>query len=97
MPIWKNRSGKACAKMCMSVYLPRSAVRPTILSFSCAALTRACPNGADAVFWPGSAKDAIMAEVFSLGAVAVLIGWPFLRILQSTARGRSAIRVPRCA
>src|SRR6478609_4723507 len=46
MPIWKKRSGKAWAKMCMSVYLPRSAVSPTILSFSCAALTRACPNGA---------------------------------------------------
>ena len=34
------------------MYLPRSAVRPTILSFSFAALTRACPNGADVVFWP---------------------------------------------
>jgi hypothetical protein len=89
MPIWKNRSGKALAKMCMSVYLPRSAVRPTILSFSCAALTSACPNGADAVFCPGSAKDAIIADVFSFGlaaavvlgaSVVVLIRQPFLHI-----------------
>ena len=28
MPIWKYRCGNSLAKMCMSVYLPRSAVRP---------------------------------------------------------------------
>ena len=51
--------------MCMSVYLPRSAVIPTMRSSARAACTRACPNGAAVVFWPGSANDAIIAEVFS--------------------------------
>lgn len=113
MPIWKNRSGNALAKMCMSVYLPRSAVRPTIRESASAALTSACPNGgAEVVFWPGSAKDAIMAEVFSFGlaveaaadeaaapaaVVIVLMLKPSLRILRSTVRGRSATRFLRCA
>ena len=29
IPVWKNRSGWAAAQMCMSVYLARSADRPT--------------------------------------------------------------------
>ena len=50
--------------MCMSVYLPRSADRPTIsVVGSAPAATSACPNGAGAVFWPGSAMLAIIAEL----------------------------------
>ena len=81
MPIWKNRSGKAWAKMCMSVYLPRSAVRPDDPVVACAAWTSACPNGAGVVFWPGSANEAIIAEVFSW-VLAVLMSGAFLRGLR---------------
>ena len=73
IPIWKYRCGKAWAKMCMSVYLPRSAVSPTIRSSACAAWTSACPNGAGVVFWPGSANDAIIAEVRRGAAVLMLV------------------------
>ena len=67
----------------MSVYLARSAESPTISGRSWASLARACPNGALAVFWPGSAKEAIIAEVVSRffcgAALVVVIG-----------------RIPRC-
>src|SRR6476469_9070351 len=55
----------------MSVYLPRSAVNPTIRSSFSAASTRAWPNGAGVVRTPGSANDAIIAEVRS-GALVVI-------------------------
>src|SRR6476646_4297296 len=66
MPTWKNRSGKRSQKMCMSVYLARSADSPTTFGFCSASLTRACPNGAGAVFCPASAMLAIIAEVLAL-------------------------------
>src|SRR6188472_2585685 len=72
MPTWKNRSGKRSRKMCMSVYLARSADRPTIFGFCSAALTRACPRGAGAVFCPASAMLAIIAEVLALTGLAGL-------------------------
>ena len=50
MPIWKNRSGCASRKMCMSVYLARSAESPTISGRSSASRASAWPNGALAVF-----------------------------------------------
>ena len=53
--------------MCMSVYFARSALSPTIAVVCSAARTSACPNGADVVLWPGSANEAIIAEVLSLG------------------------------
>src|SRR3954449_7003809 len=56
--------------MCRSVYLPRSAVRPTISGRSFASATRACPNGAGLVFCPSAAIEAIMAEVLRRGFLA---------------------------
>ena len=59
----------------MSVYLARSADSPTISGRSSASLASACPNGAGAVFWPGSANEAIIAEVVSFflrGSVVVI-------------------------
>ena len=72
MPTWKNRSGKRSRKMCMSVYLARSADRPTTFGFCSATVTRACPNGAGAVFCPASAMLAIIAEVFARTGLAGL-------------------------
>src|SRR3954467_4780052 len=56
--------------MCRSVYLPRSAVRPTISGRSLASATSACPNGAGLVFCPSAAIEAIMAEVLRRGFLA---------------------------
>ena len=53
--------------MCMSVYLARSADRPTIVGSCSASSTSACPNGAAAVRCPGSAMLAIIAEVLRRG------------------------------
>src|SRR5436190_7240708 len=49
IPTWKKRSGKRSAKRWRSVYLPRSAVSPTMRGFRSAARTRAWPKGAVAV------------------------------------------------
>src|SRR5260221_5339983 len=46
MPTLKKRSGKASRNGRMSVYLPRSAVRPTIAGRSRPSLASAWPNGA---------------------------------------------------
>src|SRR3954469_1081601 len=78
MPIWKKRSGKASRNTCMSVYLARSAESPTISGRSCARRFSACPKGALAVRWPGSAKEAIIAEVVSFLRGAVLVIGPVL-------------------
>ena len=47
----------------MSVYLARSADSPTISGRSSASRASAWPNGALVVRWPGSANEAIIAEV----------------------------------
>src|SRR4051794_26974083 len=49
MPTLKNRSGKASRKGRMSVYLPRSAVSPTISGRSRPSAASAWPNGASIV------------------------------------------------
>src|SRR4051794_8691655 len=81
MPIWKNRSGCLSRKMCMSVYLARSADKPTISDCCSASCARAWPNGAGVVGCPGSAKDAIIAEVVrrflvGTGVVVVMVAAP---------------------
>ena len=74
MPIWKNRSGCACAKMCRSVYFARSAVMPTISGRASASLASAWPKGAGRVRCPSPAIDAIIAEVVRRGfATGVLM------------------------
>src|SRR4051794_13439046 len=76
MPIWKNRSGCLSRKMCMSVYFARSADNPTISGRCSASWSSAWPNGAGVVGCPGSAKEAIIAEVvrrFFFGAVGVVV------------------------
>src|ERR1700676_1084924 len=52
MPMLKKRSGKASRNGRMSVYLARSALRPTILACWCAISTRASPNGTSTVGRP---------------------------------------------
>src|SRR4051794_39311141 len=81
MPIWKNRSGCLSRKMCMSVYLARSADNPTISDCCSASSARAWPNGAGVVGCPGSAKDAIIADVVrrffvGTGVVVVMVAAP---------------------
>ena len=94
MPIWKKRCGWASRNMCMSVYLARSADNPTISGRSSPSRASACPNGALVVGWPGSANEAIIAEVVSFlrGAVAVIGAVP-----PRAGHGRSATRVPQHA
>src|ERR1700712_1125047 len=67
--------------MCRSVYLPRSAVRPTISGRSLASATRACPNGAGLVFCPSAAIEAIMAEVLRRGFLAVSVAAAALMVI----------------
>src|SRR5436190_15381648 len=79
MPIWKKRSGYACANRCRSVYLARSAVRPTTSGRVAAYSTSALPNGAALTRCPSEAIDAIIAEVVRRGffsATGLFIGIP---------------------
>ena len=45
---------------------------PTISGLPSASAASACPNGAERVRWPGSASDAIIADVVSLADVLLL-------------------------
>ena len=73
----------------MSVYLARSADSPTISGRSWASFARACPNGAGAVFCPGSANEAIIAEVvnrFFFGAAGTASGAGVVVLIGSAPR-----------
>ena len=66
----------------MSVYLARSADSPTISGRSSASRASAWPNGALVVRWPGSANEAIIADVVSvLAVVGVVVIGIFLQLV----------------
>src|SRR5581483_3041843 len=71
IPTLKKRSGKASRKGRMSVYLPRSAVSPTISCRFLPAATSACPNGAStAARFAAVASSSPIARVRARSAMS---------------------------